>query len=209
MLCVLTYSQNQMTTHNLQNVRSLAILFHLIGDEGSDADTTYRHWRILHQEYNPTYTEQMYSPLIRILKQLVFPQKQPIPQEGPRILEIGFGNGHLLKFLMNMGACVVGIEKDEKLVSYARKLGLMHVYHSRGPTLEEVEELPREMCNAYFDATIAHRVLEEPVMRRKEIERCIHSINKVLEKVVTFLSEPGGAVPFLCMKLQQTEDLKS
>lgn len=106
-----------------------------------------------------------------------------------RLLEIGFGSGHFLKWACGKGFRVVGVEVNESFVKSAQQEGL-EVYHL---PLQKISELNASLKK--FDTIVILDVLEH--LYPDEILNLFRSIYPLLETGGTVVCRfPNGLSPF-------------
>lgn len=99
------------------------------------------------------------------------------------VLEIGFGNGNLMGWLINKGLVVDGIEVDSTLVSRANDLNI-NSFHDMS-----------EITTKKYDLIIALDVLEH--ISSNDLEFFFHEIKRLLNIDGMFISRfPNGDSPF-------------
>ncbi len=94
-------------------------------------------------------------------------------EPGSKILEIGFGDGHLLKKMSKEYDCY-GADISKEIIDEMRK----NVMHIKLDHIDVDGKLPYE--NGYFDGFVASEVLEH--MSNEELNVCIDEIGRILKR---------------------------
>lgn len=95
-----------------------------------------------------------------------------LPAECHRLLEVGSGDGHLARALLDLGYDVIGIEADANAVAAARQLGVS-TYHARWPHADV----------SGFDAVIFTRSLHH-----------IHPLQQAVDRAWAVLNAGGRII---------------
>jgi len=110
--------------------------------------------------------DRLYEKYLSLLKEY----------KGKTVLEIGFGRGRFLKLLQERGFRAFGIEKSEKMVSIAKKKGLLVSKRDIGDIFEKFS-----VCVAIGD------VLN--YMDKIELKNFFENLGKKLEKNGIFIAD--------------------
>lgn len=103
----------------------------------------------------------------------VYKQVRKYLKPGSKILEIGFGDGYLLKKLSKSYNCC-GADIDVEIIENASK----NISEVDFTIIDTGGKLPFE--NDFFDGFIASEVLEH--MSNEELKTCVKEIEKILKK---------------------------
>jgi len=114
------------------------------------------------------------------LKRLPLDSHKPIS-----VMEIGFGNGHFLKFATDKGWSIVGTEANPHLVSAAQEAGFKAMH----------TESLAEFSNNQFDLVVAFDVLEH--IAQEGLPIVLEEVKGILKPGGLFLARsPNGDSPF-------------
>lgn len=130
----------------------------------------YRNWR-----YG---TNEKPSSRLGIIIKLLQPSRRasidgemrnlPRPWPGARLLDLGCGNGHFLKWAQDMGWQVVGVDPDPKAVAIARQQGLE-------VTIGDVDTLKNK---DHFDFITLSHVIEHLHNPQLVLNKCYNLLKK-------------------------------
>ncbi|NUN97065.1 MAG: methyltransferase domain-containing protein [Candidatus Omnitrophica bacterium] len=98
------------------------------------------------------HNRSFFQHRIGLMREVFEASGRPFPSEGQSAFEIGCAEGHVLKFLSDLGLRVRGIETGQKLVDYCRDHFNLDVHKS---TVREWMPRPEQ-----YDYVFAYHVLE-------------------------------------------------
>ena len=124
-------------------------------------------------EYEPEVIKKAYKPLIEIIAQSL--------QEGSTILDVGCGDGSLIKYLGDNGYKVEGLDINPIAVALARRNQV------------NASLMPKEGISGNYNLILMHRVAEEPVMSNYEANQLVKSACSHSDLVI--VSTKIGLIP--------------
>lgn len=86
-----------------------------------------------------------------------------------KILDVGFGKGYFLYCFKKLGAITYGIEIDSTAISYAKALGIKHIYEG---------QINNYSFNTKFNLIIMSDLVEHPLKPKELIEKCVSLLDQ-------------------------------
>jgi len=155
-------------------------------------------WSDYTEGYYPTGTETYDEAQI---KQLDFILDQCGSNKGMQILDIGCGNGNLLKRALNRGCSASGITISRSQVEACRNQGLE-------VTLCSYEEIKKHFKPKQFDAIVLNGSMEHFATAHDVLNGNIDGIFRRVFELVHHVLKPGGKVFITCIHFKMDTDIR-